>query len=106
VGTKDDAAHLGRARLLQLGVTSVGNAERSEVVIVAAPGPSLVGAQLDGDHLPETNGRMSVCRRCGAATDAAGAHHAPNEHQAARSTNWLMAEKGRKRAARAQELLS
>ena len=27
------------------------------------------GIHLDEHHVPETNGRMSVCRRCGAQTD-------------------------------------
>lgn len=52
-----------------------------------------VGAQLDEHHLPETNGRMSVCRRCGALTDApAGSHHTPHHQQVARSIEWLNAQ--------------
>jgi hypothetical protein len=51
-----------------------------------------VGLQLDEHHSPETNGRMSVCRRCGARTDSPlGLHHAPSEFQLTRSSNWLIA---------------
>jgi hypothetical protein len=52
-----------------------------------------VGAQLDAHHLPETNGRIPVCRRCGARTDdLAGSHHVVGESQAARSSEWLLAQ--------------
>jgi hypothetical protein len=52
----------------------------------ATPGS---GGRLDDDHAPETNGRMAVCRRCGARTDAAGAHHVPADGQLARIDDWL-----------------
>ena len=96
----------GASDSFNLGAALIGSTERSEDLIVATVQPSLVGAQLDGDHLPETNGRMSVCRRCGAPTDAPGLSHAPNERQVARLIDWLMAEAGRRRAARAQELMN
>jgi hypothetical protein len=52
-----------------------------------------VGAQLDEHHLPETNGRMSVCRRCGAQTDSpTGVHHQVSEGRALRSSEWLIAQ--------------
>jgi hypothetical protein len=52
-----------------------------------------IGTQLDAHHAPETNGRMSVCRRCGAQTDdPAGLHHNPFEGQLARSTDWLASQ--------------
>jgi hypothetical protein len=55
--------------------------------------PSNVGAQLDAHHSPETNGRMSVCRRCGARTDTpAGEHHVVTESQTVRSSEWLIAQ--------------
>ena len=39
---------------------------------------SNLGSRLDDDHLPETNGRMAVCRRCGAHTETPeGLKHAP-----------------------------
>jgi hypothetical protein len=54
---------------------------------------SHVGSQLDEHHTPETNGRMSVCRRCGGRTDdAAGMHHLPVERHLARATQWLAAQ--------------
>lgn len=52
-----------------------------------------VGTKLDTHHSPETNGRMSVCRRCGARTDSpAGEHHIVAESQAVRSNEWLVAQ--------------
>jgi hypothetical protein len=54
---------------------------------------SYVGTRLDDHHTPETNGRMSVCRRCGTQTDGAeGLHHKPSERQLERSNSWLMAQ--------------
>ncbi len=51
---------------------------------------SLVGLQLDEHHNPETNGRMSVCRRCGSLTDGpTGLHHTPTDGQLIRTTEWL-----------------
>lgn len=73
--------------------------------IMTAPEASHLGTQLDEDHAPETNGRMSVCRRCGTQTDgAAGLHHTPNERQLARSKSWLIAEVQRRRIERARDL--
>jgi len=52
-----------------------------------------VATQLDAHHLPETNGRISVCRRCGARTDdLAGSHHIVGENTATRSSEWLDAQ--------------
>jgi hypothetical protein len=49
--------------------------------------------QLDAHHAPETNGRIPVCRRCGARTDSpAGEHHVVAESQAIRSSEWLVAQ--------------
>lgn len=57
---------------------------------MASPDTSPLGIRLDKDHLPETNGRMAVCRRCGAATDGPMGHcHLPVEHQIARAGRWL-----------------
>jgi hypothetical protein len=54
---------------------------------------SQVGAQLDADHAPETNGRMSVCRRCGALTDSpVGLQHLPHATQVERAAQWLTAQ--------------
>ena len=54
---------------------------------------SHVGALLDEHHAPETNGRMSVCRRCGALTDSpVGLQHAPHASQIARSNEWLLSQ--------------
>lgn len=66
---------------------------------------SQVGMQLDEDHAPETNGRMSVCRRCGARTDGPeGLHHTPDERELPRSTSWLNGEIQRRRLERLREL--
>jgi hypothetical protein len=48
-----------------------------------------VGARLDQDHAPETNGRMSICRKCGLYTNAASGGHAPNDNQLASAEKWL-----------------
>lgn len=55
--------------------------------------PSDVGALLDEHHHPEANGRIAVCRRCGARTDSpAGEHHVVPEDRASRSVEWLSAQ--------------
>ena len=52
-----------------------------------------VAAQLDEHHVPETNGRIPVCRRCGARTDSpAGLHHVLQEGRVSRSSEWLVAQ--------------
>jgi hypothetical protein len=49
-----------------------------------------IGALLDEHHAPETNGRMAVCRRCGARTnDPEGRRHAPAERCLADNRQWL-----------------
>jgi hypothetical protein len=54
---------------------------------------STVGHRLDAHHLPETNGRMAVCRRCGAQTNGPdGHHHVPDGKRVARSNDWLDAQ--------------
>jgi hypothetical protein len=60
---------------------------------MASPEASYVGLQLDEHHAPETNGRMSVCRKCGTSTDGpVGGHHDPGERQLPRSSEWLVAQ--------------
>jgi hypothetical protein len=55
-----------------------------------SPEASLLGARLDQHHSPETNGRMAVCRRCGAQTNGPdGRQHIPHELRLDRSTTWL-----------------
>ena len=59
-------------------------------------GVTLTGSQLDQHHAPETNGRMSVCRRCGSRTDGPdGQRHVPSEDQMTRIGEWLAAESTR-----------
>jgi hypothetical protein len=61
--------------------------------IMISPDALQVGAQLDEHHAPETNGRMAVCRRCGALTDSpAGRQHTPHASQMDRSAQWLTAQ--------------
>lgn len=49
-----------------------------------------VAARLDQHHSPETNGRMAVCRRCGAQTDGPdGHHHVPGKGRVKHSQDWL-----------------
>jgi hypothetical protein len=60
---------------------------------MSTPAAVLAGSQLDVHHVPETNGRMSVCRRCGSQTDGpAGLRHLPAERQLTRSGEWLVAQ--------------
>jgi hypothetical protein len=60
---------------------------------MASTEASQLAARLDEHHSPETNGRIAVCRRCGARTDSlAGRKHAPNERQLARFSDWLVAQ--------------
>ena len=56
---------------------------------MASPEARQLGTRLDEHHLPETNGRMAVCRRCGAFTDGPDGQHAPRERQLAGITQWL-----------------
>jgi len=71
--------------------------------IMSASEVILVGIELDTDHAPETNGRMSVCRRCGVLTDSpTGAHHAPDERQLDRSQSWLRMQTNRRHIVRMQ----
>jgi hypothetical protein len=52
-----------------------------------------VAVQLDSHHAPETNGRIAVCRKCGARTDGpTGVHHVVQEGRAGRSSDWLLAQ--------------
>jgi hypothetical protein len=52
-----------------------------------------LAAQLDDHHSPETNGRIPVCRRCGARTDSpTGEHHVLQEGKQKRSSDWLVAQ--------------
>ncbi len=60
---------------------------------MASPEAAQLAIRLDQDHLPETNGRMAVCRRCGSRVDSpSGHHHAPSEGQLVRSDQWLDAQ--------------
>jgi hypothetical protein len=72
---------------------------------MASTDSSSVGFQLDQHHAPETNGRMSVCRKCGAQTDdPAGHHHRPSERQITRSGEWLLTQDRNARIAQARTL--
>jgi len=58
-----------------------------------SPDSSQVAAQLDEHHAPETNGRIPVCRRCGARTDGpTGLHHVLQEDRVTQSSEWLSAQ--------------
>jgi hypothetical protein len=60
---------------------------------MASPEALQLGARLDEHHLPETNGRIAVCRRCGGRTDSPlGRKHVPDERQLARTNAWLDAQ--------------
>jgi len=73
---------------------------------VVSPEASILGARLDEHHSPETNGRMAVCRRCGAQTDSPqGLQHVPNERRLSHLEEWLDAQKRAWRIDRARESL-
>jgi len=60
---------------------------------MVSPEATLIGARLDEHHAPETNGRMAVCRRCGARTDSPlGRHHVPSEGRLTRLDEWVDAQ--------------
>jgi len=60
---------------------------------MVSPEATLIGARLDEHHAPETNGRMTVCRRCGAQTDSPlGLNHVPSEGRLTRLDEWLDAQ--------------
>jgi hypothetical protein len=64
-----------------------------------------VGAKLDEHHAPETNGRMSVCRKCGMLTDSPlGLRHEPHPKQLDRSNQWLTAQSRLSLIDRAREM--
>ena len=68
---------------------------------MASPESLQLGARLDEHHLPETNGRIAVCRRCGGRTDSPlGRKHVPDERQLARTIAWLDAQSRIERIAR------
>jgi len=70
---------------------------------VVSPQASELGTRLDAHHLPETNGRIAVCRRCGSRTDAAdGVSHIPAESQLLRSSRWLASQSHMTRLAEAR----
>jgi hypothetical protein len=56
---------------------------------VSAPDVAQLGGRLDDHHSPETNGRMAICRRCGAVTDGPAGQHRPNQRQLDRLAAWL-----------------
>ena len=57
--------------------------------ITASDAVLQAGARLDEHHASETNGRMAVCRRCGARTDGPDGRHAPSERQLPQINHWL-----------------
>ena len=59
---------------------------------MVSPEAQQLGSRLNEHHAPETNGRMSVCRRCGAQTDGPEGRHIPNERQLERALQWLDAQ--------------
>jgi hypothetical protein len=74
---------------------------------MVSPEASILGARLDEHHSPETNGRMAVCRRCGAQTESPqGRQHVPNERRLARSEQWLDAQSRTRNIDHAREALN
>jgi hypothetical protein len=73
---------------------------------VVSPEAQQLGSRLDEHHAPETNGRMSVCRRCGAQTDGPKGLHTPDERQLGRALQWLDAQSLRSGIDRARNRLN
>ena len=74
---------------------------------MTSPEALLLGARLDTDHVPVTNGWMPVCRRCGAYTDSPwGSHHIPSDRRLARAEQWLAQSPVRQRAIREEAATS
>jgi len=74
---------------------------------MVSPEAEILGARLDENHSPETNGRMAVCRRCGAQTEGPeGRRHVPNELRLGRSEDWLDAQKRAQHIDHARESFS
>jgi ribosome-binding protein aMBF1 (putative translation factor) len=69
-------------------------------VRIETANPSRAGISLDEHHVAETNGRMSVCRRCGVQTDSPQGKHNPHARQFAKAQAWLDAEAMSSRIAR------
>ena len=69
---------------------------------MVSPEAQQLGSRLDEHHAPETNGWMSVCRRCGAQTDGPKGRHLPNERELERALQWLDAQSQSSRIARAR----
>lgn len=88
-------AHVPATRSPGRPVTDAG-AAAAETALAETPSAeaTILGARLDEHHSPETNGRMAVCRRCGAQTESSqGRQHVPNERRLSRSEEWLDAQK-------------
>ena len=74
---------------------------------MVSPEARNIGDRLDEHHAPETNGRMAICRRCGAKTESPeGRQHVPLERLLARSSDWLNAESRTRQINRARESLN
>ena len=68
---------------------------------------SPLSTRLDNDHFPETNGWMTVCRRCGfRTTGGIDERHSPLENQEARITRWLDGQERARRVAKAKGTLN
>ena len=81
--------------------------KKREEITMVSPEASLLGARIDEHHLPETNGRMAVCRRCGAQTQGPeGHHHVPNELLLAHLSDWLDAQTRTRHIDRARDSLN
>ncbi len=86
--------HMGDARDAhhKIRVERASKERARKKYFVASPEALQMGSRLDKHHVPETNGRMSVCRRCGARTDGPKGLHLPDERQLDRAPRWLDAQ--------------
>jgi hypothetical protein len=107
-GVPADTEELPGSPVDAMPLTSGGNDPAEMPPDGTSPGgvtASEIGSLLDADHLPMTNGRMAICRRCGAHTDGAeGRQHVPGVRQLARYSEWLCAQTRTRQMARASAL--
>jgi hypothetical protein len=63
--------------------------DESNVPVEPSTEATVLGARLDENHTPETNGWMAVCRRCGFRTEGPEGRHAPHALQVSAAESWL-----------------
>ena len=73
--------------------------------LMAPADTSQISIRLDEDHVPETNGRMPICRRCGFRTEETSNRHAATDGHQAKVGQWLDSQALASRMAKARGVL-